>query len=62
MFVCACVYVLDGERTRVYSSVSTALVVVNRTALCLTGYSDYVTSFCDPFLPPYRGHIGLKNV
>ena len=29
MFVCACVYVLDEEGTRVYSSVSTALVVVN---------------------------------
>ena len=27
--VCVCVYVLDGEGTRVYSSVSTALVVVN---------------------------------
>ena len=59
--VCVCVCVLDGEGTWVYNSVSTALVVVN-IALCLIGYSDYVTSFCDPFLPPYRCHVGLKNV
>ena len=28
--VCVCVHVLDGEGTLLYSSVSTALVVVNR--------------------------------
>ena len=28
----------------------------------LTGYSGYVTSFCELFLAPYRCHIDLKNV
>ena len=28
----------------------------------LTSYRDCVTGFCEPRLPPYRCHTGLKNV
>ena len=28
----------------------------------LNGYSDYLTSFREPLLPPYRCHTDLKNV
>ena len=48
VFVCACVYVLDGEGTRVYSSVSTALVVVNTDSFV----SDRLQWLCDQFLWP----------
>ena len=48
VFVCACVYVPDGEGTRVYSSVSTALVVVNTDSFV----SDWLQWLCDQFLWP----------
>ena len=47
-YVCACVYVLDGEGTRVYSSVSTALVVVDTDSFV----SDRLQWLCDQFLWP----------
>ena len=28
----------------------------------LTGYSDDLTSYCEPLSPPYRHHTSLKNV
>ena len=27
----------------------------------LTSYSDYLTGFCEPVLPPYRCHTGLEE-
>ena len=39
---------------------STVLVVVWK-AVCLTGYSDYLTSFCESLSPPYGHDSGLKN-
>ena len=52
----ACVCILNREGSRVF--VSTALVGV-QTAMYLTGYSDYVTSFREPLSPLYRCHNGL---
>ena len=42
--VCVCMCVLDGEESMVYAS--TALVVV-QAVVYLTGYSDYLTGFCE---------------
>ena len=36
--------------------------VVVYMAVHLTSYSDCLTGFQEPLLPPYRHHIGLKNV
>ena len=59
--VCACVpvHVLDTEGSRVVAR--RALVVVE-TAVYVTGFSDCQIGFCEPLLPPYRCHTGLKNV
>ena len=60
MCVCLymCVCVLDEEGSRVFASA--ALVV--QTAVCLTGCSDYLTSFHEPLSPPCSCHTGLKNI
>ena len=57
--VCAHACVLDGEVSWVFAS--TALTVV-QMAMCLTSYNDCLTGFCEPLLPLYRCHTGLKNV
>ena len=57
--MCVCVCVLGGKKSWVF--VSTAQVVV-WMAMYLTGYSDYLTSFCEPLLPLYRCHTSLKNI
>ena len=57
--VCVCVCILGREKSWVFAS--TALGVV-WTAMYLNGHSDYLTSFHEPLLPPYRCHTGLKNV
>ena len=58
-FVCVCVCVLGRGLSWVFAS--TVLVVLWIT-VCLTSYSDYLTSFCEPLLPPYRCHTSLKNI
>ena len=57
--VCAYACVLDGEGSWVFAS--TALTVV-QMAIYLTSYNDCLTGFCEPLLPLYRCHTGLKNV
>ena len=57
--VCVCVCALDREQSRVFAS--TALVV-GWTAMYLTGYSDNLSSFCEPLSTPCRCHTGLKKV
>ena len=58
-----CVWVwgggLDREWSRVFASTA---MVVGWTAMYLTGYSDYLTSFCEPLSTPYTCHTGLKKV
>ena len=48
--VCMCVCVLGVARSWMFAS--TALVV-EWTAMYMTDYSDYLTGFCEPLLPPY---------
>ena len=57
---CVRVYVcvLDRKGNRVFAS-RTLLVV--RTAVYLTGYSDWLTGFWEPLLLPYSCHTCLKN-
>ena len=38
------------------------IIVVVWTAVCLTGYSDYLTGFCEPLSASYICHTGLKTV
>ena len=69
--MCVCVHACVGVHVRTrwgrelgvfeYCS-STVVVLVAWTAVYLTGYSDYLTGFHQPFLPPYtkRCHPGLK--
>ena len=57
-FVCVCVCVLGRGLSWVFAS--TVLVVLWIT-VCLTSYSDYLTSFCESLLPPCRCHTGLKK-
>ena len=52
---CVCVFLGNMVLT------SRALTVV-RTAVYLTGYSDYLTSFCEQPSPPYTCHTGFKNI
>ena len=40
---------------------SRAAVVVVKTATYLTGYSDYLTSFCEPLSSPHICHTGLNK-
>jgi len=49
--------VLDVEGSWVF--VSTALTIV-WNAVSLTGYSDYLTGFSKPLLPPYRCHTSSQ--
>ena len=44
---------------------STAVIlykIVVWTAVCLTGYSDYLTGFREPLSASYICHTGLKTV
>ena len=36
-------------------------LVVVLMAMYLTGYSDYLTGFHEPLLPPYRCHTGFEK-
>ena len=51
--MCVCVRVLDGEGRWVFASTAVEVVWM---AGHLTSYSDYLTGFCEPLLPPYRCH------
>ena len=51
--VCVCVKLKGVEGTRVFASPALAVVAVCM-ARHLTSCSDYLTSFCEPFSPPYR--------
>ena len=55
----ACMCVLDRDGSWVFAS--KALEVV-WTAVYLTSYSDYLTSYCEPLSPSYSCHTSLKNV
>ena len=57
--VCVCACVLDREGSKVFASRTPVVVYM---AVYLTCYSDCLTGFQEPLLPPYRHHIGLKNV
>ena len=54
-----CVCVLDREGSWAFASRALAVVF---TAVYLTGYSDCLTGFHKPLLPPYGCHTGLKIV
>ena len=53
-----CVCVLDQEESSVLAS--TALAVVQRTAVYLTVYSDYLTGLRESLSQPYRCRSCLK--
>ena len=61
-----CVCVPDREESRVFANrgVDSGSNVIVWMMVYLTGYSDYLTGFCEPLSPPYRGHTYkyLKNV
>ena len=59
VFVCACMHALGEEGSWMFAC--TALVVA-WMVMYLTSYSDYLTGFNEPLLPPYKCHAGLKNV
>ena len=46
-----------------FSSTAVILyIVVVWTAVCLTGYSDYLTGFHEPLSASYICHTGLKTI
>ena len=51
--------VLDREGSWVFTSRALRVVLM---AICLTGYTDCLTSFHEPLLPTCRCHMGLENV
>ena len=59
--VSVCVCVLDGEGSWVFSSTAIVLSSSNTSmdSLSLTGHNDYLTSFCEPLLPPYTTVIDI---
>ena len=59
VIVCVCVCVLGREGSWVFAGTALVLVVV-WMAMCLTSYTDYLTGFHEPFLPPYRCHTSFK--
>ena len=61
--VCACKYAcfLARKRSMVFASIALVVLVLEVwTAVYLTSYSDYLTSFLEPLLPPYSCRTSLK--
>ena len=63
--VCArvCMCVLDREGSWVFASTGLAvlLLVLVWMDAYLTSCSDYLTGFCEPFLPPYTSYRCMSH-
>ena len=62
MCVCVCACALDEEGSLAFASKALVVVWTAMPYIYLTGYSDYLTGFCEPLLSPFRCHTAVKNV